>query len=163
MPSAIMKTSTPSPLVILGPTSLFSRRRRHTRCLSDWRSDVCSSDLVVLAQLACRLSGPRFRRSGRVPQKTLAARPVLPVSPVADRHPVEPRPEPRARPPSLHRALPRSGPRHRQLRLGPVGPSPLLRRRLPRRRAPRRLLAQGPGLGLSSARSEEYTSELQSL
>src|SRR5262245_65305450 len=24
----------------------FSRRRRHTRCLSDWSSDVCSSDLV---------------------------------------------------------------------------------------------------------------------
>src|SRR5260221_9629335 len=27
----------------------FSSRRRHTRCLSDWSSDVCSSDLV------CRL------------------------------------------------------------------------------------------------------------
>src|ERR1039458_10752601 len=26
----------------------FSSRRRHTRCLSDWSSDVCSSDLVVL-------------------------------------------------------------------------------------------------------------------
>src|SRR5471030_820678 len=26
---------------------LLSRRRRHTRCLSDWSSDVCSSDLVV--------------------------------------------------------------------------------------------------------------------
>src|ERR1039458_7450356 len=24
----------------------FSTRRRHTRCLSDWSSDVCSSDLV---------------------------------------------------------------------------------------------------------------------
>src|SRR5205814_4188332 len=24
----------------------FSSRRRHTRCLSDWRSDVCSSDLI---------------------------------------------------------------------------------------------------------------------
>src|SRR5262245_65237156 len=23
----------------------FSSRRRHTRCLSDWSSDVCSSDL----------------------------------------------------------------------------------------------------------------------
>src|SRR5258705_9897465 len=34
----------------------FSSRRRHTRCLSDWSSDVCSSDLlefihVVAAQL----------------------------------------------------------------------------------------------------------------
>src|SRR5437899_11289419 len=25
----------------------FSSRRRHTRCLSDWSSDVCSSDLTV--------------------------------------------------------------------------------------------------------------------
>src|ERR1035441_10919701 len=29
-------------------TLLFSSRRRHTRCLSDWSSDVCSSDLIVL-------------------------------------------------------------------------------------------------------------------
>src|SRR5258705_12535711 len=26
----------------------FSSRRRHTRCLSDWSSDVCSSDLSVM-------------------------------------------------------------------------------------------------------------------
>src|SRR5437899_9491560 len=26
----------------------FSSRRRHTRCLSDWSSDVCSSDLKML-------------------------------------------------------------------------------------------------------------------
>src|SRR5258705_4358856 len=25
----------------------FSSRRRHTRCLSDWSSDVCSSDLAI--------------------------------------------------------------------------------------------------------------------
>src|SRR5438034_7002056 len=29
----------------------FSSRRRHTRSLCDWSSDVCSSDLLVLAQL----------------------------------------------------------------------------------------------------------------
>src|SRR5262245_6946355 len=29
----------------------FSSRRRHTRCLSDWSSDVCSSDLDALNQL----------------------------------------------------------------------------------------------------------------
>src|ERR1039458_6227442 len=34
----------------------FPRRRRHTRCLSDWSSDVCSSDIregvpVTLADL----------------------------------------------------------------------------------------------------------------
>src|SRR5205814_6604834 len=27
-------------------TFFFSSRRRHTRCLSDWSSDVCSSDLI---------------------------------------------------------------------------------------------------------------------
>src|ERR1035438_10794059 len=26
-----------------------SSRRRHTRCLSDWSSDVCSSDLIFVA------------------------------------------------------------------------------------------------------------------
>src|SRR5438045_9639341 len=31
----------------------FSSRRRHTRCLSDWSSDVCSSDLSP--------TGPRSR------------------------------------------------------------------------------------------------------
>src|SRR5205814_3708179 len=28
-----------------------SSRRRHTRCLSDWSSDVCSSDLTPLAMM----------------------------------------------------------------------------------------------------------------
>src|SRR5256884_792138 len=27
----------------------FSSRRRHTRCSRDWSSDVCSSDLKILA------------------------------------------------------------------------------------------------------------------
>src|SRR5438045_4732755 len=29
----------------------FSSRRRHTRCLSDWSSDVCSSDLRIVRLL----------------------------------------------------------------------------------------------------------------
>src|SRR5947199_10799371 len=29
----------------------FSSRRRHTRCLSDWSSDVCSSDLSFNSRL----------------------------------------------------------------------------------------------------------------
>src|SRR5436853_4420844 len=29
-------------------SSFLSSRRRHTRCLSDWSSDVCSSDLLPL-------------------------------------------------------------------------------------------------------------------
>src|SRR5437899_7003897 len=36
----------------------FSSRRRHTRCLSDWSSDVCSSDLGP------RRAARRGRRSG---------------------------------------------------------------------------------------------------
>src|SRR5438093_6097240 len=33
----------------------FSSRRRHTRLVSDWSSDVCSSDLdCFLAPIACR-------------------------------------------------------------------------------------------------------------
>src|SRR5205814_2646838 len=35
----------------------FSSRRRHTRCLSDWSSDVCSSDLTR------RASRPSTKRS----------------------------------------------------------------------------------------------------
>src|SRR5215472_14016014 len=71
----------------------FSSRRRHTRCLSDWSSDVCSSDLgtpspvVVTAmgqagchpapgarpQSACELAeivrryGPAYRAAHRLP------------------------------------------------------------------------------------------------
>src|SRR5262245_65054924 len=32
-------------LFLLSIFFFFSSRRRHTRCLSDWSSDVCSSDL----------------------------------------------------------------------------------------------------------------------
>src|SRR5262245_62954539 len=32
----------------------FSSRRRHTRCLSDWSSDVCSSDLHAAVALGAR-------------------------------------------------------------------------------------------------------------
>src|SRR5436853_4606503 len=34
------------PILAPLPSFFFSSRRRHTRCLSDWSSDVCSSDLV---------------------------------------------------------------------------------------------------------------------
>src|SRR5205814_6536121 len=38
----------------------FSSRRRHTRCLSDWSSDVCSSDLCFA--FLCLASRARPRR-----------------------------------------------------------------------------------------------------
>src|SRR5262245_64912663 len=39
----------------------FSSRRRHTRCLSDWSSDVCSSDLP--RENSAIASGRLFARS----------------------------------------------------------------------------------------------------
>src|ERR1035438_2663807 len=38
---------------------LFSSRRRHTRCLSDWSSDVCSSDLSTELPVLVRLLDAR--------------------------------------------------------------------------------------------------------
>src|SRR5262245_64377752 len=35
----------------------FSSRRRHTRCLSDWSSDVCSSDLEERLQTQQAVAG----------------------------------------------------------------------------------------------------------
>src|SRR5262245_65620350 len=54
----------------------FSSRRRHTRCLSDWSSDVCSSDLSSLttsrpiALLAHRAERARLRNA-RAPRADL--------------------------------------------------------------------------------------------
>src|SRR5205814_5977120 len=42
----------------------FSSRRRHTRCLSDWSSDVCSSDLTLAL-------GWRFEVAPRFPSASL--------------------------------------------------------------------------------------------
>src|SRR5947199_8339454 len=45
----------------------FSSRRRHTRCLSDWSSDVCSSDLDTryrLIRFQLRLPGLGGLESG---------------------------------------------------------------------------------------------------
>src|SRR5262245_63905236 len=54
----------------------FSSRRRHTRCLSDWSSDVCSSDLQkLLAALALVV------RSLHTPEKILG-----PVQKLAIKH-----------------------------------------------------------------------------
>src|SRR5882724_12505567 len=46
----------------------FSSRRRHTRCLSDWSSDVCSSDLLWSAQQSHESAADRrLEPAGRVP------------------------------------------------------------------------------------------------
>src|SRR5262245_12214886 len=39
----------------------FSSRRRHTRCLSDWSSDVCSSDLSTCRAAIGQAVTPRWR------------------------------------------------------------------------------------------------------
>src|SRR5205814_6784029 len=44
-------TSTLSSVILF----FFSSRRRHTRCLSDWSSDVCSSDLSIHEGLAAKI------------------------------------------------------------------------------------------------------------
>src|SRR5437899_6106391 len=38
----------------------FSSRRRHTRCLSDWNSDVCSSDLLRFDEIVAFAELERF-------------------------------------------------------------------------------------------------------
>src|SRR2546429_4600607 len=42
----------------------FSSRRRHTRCSRDWSSDVCSSDLEILAEEEVEVGGLEIERIG---------------------------------------------------------------------------------------------------
>src|ERR1035438_10763955 len=58
-------------LAAWGQSFFFSSRRRHTRCLSDWSSDVCSSDLEdcpVQGQYRCHRAFPALpdRKSTRL-------------------------------------------------------------------------------------------------
>src|SRR5882724_2274928 len=57
----------------------FSSRRRHTRCLSDWSSDVCSSDLASLVLLELPVVGwkPAFCRED---EETWALAPDYPIN-----------------------------------------------------------------------------------
>src|SRR5258705_7177525 len=41
---------------LLDVSFFFSSRRRHTRCLSDWSSDVCSSDLPLSTHLTAAIA-----------------------------------------------------------------------------------------------------------
>src|SRR5262245_62886742 len=53
----------------------FSSRRRHTRCLSDWSSDVCSSDLP--RRQARAREAPRRRPGALASLPRLRRRPPL--------------------------------------------------------------------------------------
>src|SRR5205814_4145331 len=54
----------------------FSSRRRHTRCLSDWSSDVCSSDLEQAGDRRPALtpSRPPCRPSGGTSSSSMTSR-----------------------------------------------------------------------------------------
>src|SRR5947199_7801564 len=46
----------------------FSSRRRHTRCLSDWSSDVCSSDLSQIGS-ATRVAAGAYPAAAEPPER----------------------------------------------------------------------------------------------
>src|SRR5258705_7302425 len=55
----------------------FSSRRRHTRCLSDWSSDVCSSDLLRFDNRycwVCRFAGGEIAQVRAYLDSALVAR-----------------------------------------------------------------------------------------
>src|SRR5262245_66448832 len=54
----------------------FSSRRRHTRCLSDWSSDVCSSDLAPL-RLCVKKRNLRTERPLRPTSRPIQNRQIL--------------------------------------------------------------------------------------
>src|SRR5205814_2942204 len=61
----------------------FSSRRRHTRCLSDWSSDVCSSDLLVMRRLPSKSPGVTKGTSRGSQYSACFVGGVLPVMPLA--------------------------------------------------------------------------------
>src|SRR5258705_183085 len=64
----------------------FSSRRRHTRCLSDWSSDVCSSDLIPPAGSMSRTDVRVSMRMAKVPSvcdHDHAASHILPFAPLS--------------------------------------------------------------------------------
>ncbi len=85
------------------------------------------SRFLDVVAVAGALPPSRFPGNHRFPPKALAVGPVLRIFAVADRLAIEPRPAARPRPPHGNRPLPRSRPRHRPLRLRPLGPPRVLR------------------------------------
>src|SRR5262245_17017073 len=57
MPPAWLYQSSQS-LTLHSPSFFLSSSRRHTRCLSDWSSDVCSSDLAPSPSAAPSTAAP---------------------------------------------------------------------------------------------------------
>src|SRR5436853_4989806 len=63
----------------------FSSRRRHTRCLSDWSSDVCSSDLADLHELRRAPQLVKVSSGNHIDQLIKQALPGLELVHVANR------------------------------------------------------------------------------
>src|SRR5262249_19893136 len=55
----------------------FSSRRRHTRLVSDWSSDVCSSDLASATDMAVSPTWRRFREAFRRHPTAIAGAVIL--------------------------------------------------------------------------------------
>src|SRR5437899_11931979 len=53
----------------------FSSRRRHTRCLSDWSSDVCSSDLYAYRSSLNRTMVNHLEAKAQMLMRTVDLRP----------------------------------------------------------------------------------------
>src|ERR1017187_5982779 len=148
---------TPGRLRARPPVSPVSRRRGRfagtLRYLLRARRTPAraQSQSVDLARLARALPGPGFTGNPGLSQETLAALFVLLLRAVAALHAARRRPGLRAPTRLGHRAVPRSGPGHRPLRRRPLGPAAVLRFRLQRWVAARRLRPERPGLGLPAA------------
>src|SRR5436853_3760871 len=78
----------------------FSSRRRHTRCLSYWSSDVCSSDLTTGYGFFKRLAVPYPPGRRRWPAAAALPQPRRGRKPRPGAHPTRRRP---ARPPAVPR------------------------------------------------------------
>src|SRR5262245_66343470 len=91
----------------------FSSRRRHTRCLSDWSSDVCSSDLTA---------APPFKNVIMNGGAAVGKSPIMPASPRSEERRVgkectprssPPHPQiPPPAPPDIHATAPRTPHHH---------------------------------------------------
>src|SRR3546814_9470894 len=111
--------------------------------ISDWSSDVCSSDLI--SHKFCHPSQARRVRDRQDHTISQVNLPLRPIARAARRH------EPHTRSPAAD--VPRRFPELKRLRLLPFPGMPVLHSNADRRSAARR----------PRGRSEEHTSELQSL
>ncbi len=123
-----------------------------SRCIRRWKKRFTSSARTSgTGGLAGAVSGSANPPPRAIRAKTLPQRSVSQVFAVAAGCAAGRGAGTRARAGAEYRLISRSGAGHRSIRLRSVGAPRLLHCRLPRGRAAGRILAQGAGLGLSSA------------